>query len=220
MECTDAQPQLDYYAVPLTQITALPSLCTEPESDPDETMVLRPERYSTLHGDTEEGAHDIEKEVIDDPVVDPDWQPLGKRVPLPVAQKQRRMICSSHLHRKSCHLAGPYLAKNLVNDVFIKSDPQHLMILAGEVCSPHFKGSEHYEEDDKRHGGHLSYATRHRLLVKLSPRISRNAQRCSSILGLKLPTKETFQIVYKARNNNHMNREEVHERKNHCFPGY
>ncbi|CAJ0950395.1 unnamed protein product [Ranitomeya imitator] len=78
MECTDAQPQLDYYAVPLTQITTLPSQCTEPESDPDETMVPRPERYSTLHGDTEEGAHDIEEEVIDDPVVDPDWQPLGE----------------------------------------------------------------------------------------------------------------------------------------------
>ncbi|CAJ0943885.1 unnamed protein product [Ranitomeya imitator] len=27
---------------------------------------------------TEEGAHDIEEEVIDDPVVDPDWQPLGE----------------------------------------------------------------------------------------------------------------------------------------------
>ncbi|CAJ0952167.1 unnamed protein product [Ranitomeya imitator] len=52
MECTDAQPQLDYNAVPLTQITTLPSQCTEPESDPDETMVPHPERYSTLHGDT------------------------------------------------------------------------------------------------------------------------------------------------------------------------
>ncbi|CAJ0968839.1 unnamed protein product [Ranitomeya imitator] len=52
--------------------------CTEPESDPAETMVPRPERYSTLHGDTEEGAHDIEEEVIDDPVVDPDWQPFGE----------------------------------------------------------------------------------------------------------------------------------------------
>ncbi|CAJ0919542.1 unnamed protein product [Ranitomeya imitator] len=51
MECTDAQPQLDYNAVPLT----------EPESDPDETMVPCPERYSTLHGDTEEGAQDIEE---------------------------------------------------------------------------------------------------------------------------------------------------------------
>ncbi|CAJ0965660.1 unnamed protein product [Ranitomeya imitator] len=64
---------------------------------------------------TEEGAHDIEEEMIDDPVVDPDWQPLGKRLPLPVAQKRRRMIRSSHLHRKSCHLAGPYQAINGLN---------------------------------------------------------------------------------------------------------
>ncbi|XP_077137383.1 uncharacterized protein LOC143796439 [Ranitomeya variabilis] len=80
MECTDAQPQLDYDAVPLTQITTLTSQFPEPESDPDETMVPCPERYSTgLHGDTEEGAHDIvEEEVIDDPVLDPDWQPLGE----------------------------------------------------------------------------------------------------------------------------------------------
>ncbi|XP_077111148.1 zinc finger BED domain-containing protein 4-like [Ranitomeya variabilis] len=80
MECTDAQPQLDYDAVPLTQITTLTSQFPEPESDPDETMVPCPECYSTgLHGDTEEGAHDIvEEEVIDDPVLDPDWQPLGE----------------------------------------------------------------------------------------------------------------------------------------------
>ncbi|CAJ0926552.1 unnamed protein product [Ranitomeya imitator] len=36
--------------------------CTEHESDPDETMVPSPERYSTLHSDTEDGAHDIEEE--------------------------------------------------------------------------------------------------------------------------------------------------------------
>ncbi|CAJ0959828.1 unnamed protein product [Ranitomeya imitator] len=61
-------------------ITTLPSQCTEPESDPDETMVPRPECYSTgLHGDTEEGAQDIEEEVMDDPVFDPDWQPLGEQ---------------------------------------------------------------------------------------------------------------------------------------------
>ncbi|CAJ0954943.1 unnamed protein product [Ranitomeya imitator] len=80
MECTDAQPQPDYYAVPLTQTTTLPSQCTDPESDPDETMVPRHERYTTgLHVNTDEVAHEIEEEVIDDPVVDPDWQPLGEQ---------------------------------------------------------------------------------------------------------------------------------------------
>ncbi|CAJ0956213.1 unnamed protein product [Ranitomeya imitator] len=64
----------------LFKITTLPSQCTDPESDPDETMEPRHERYSIgLHGDTEEGAQDIEEEVIDDPVVDPDWQLLGEQ---------------------------------------------------------------------------------------------------------------------------------------------
>ncbi|XP_077137873.1 uncharacterized protein LOC143804011 [Ranitomeya variabilis] len=80
MECTDAQPQPDYYAVPLTQTRTLPSQCTKAESNPAETMVPRHERYTTgLHGDTDEVAHDMEEEVIDDPVVDPDWQPLGEQ---------------------------------------------------------------------------------------------------------------------------------------------
>ncbi|CAJ0965173.1 unnamed protein product [Ranitomeya imitator] len=52
MECTDAQPQPDYYAGPLTQTTTLPSQGTDPESDPDETMLPHHERYTTdLHGD-------------------------------------------------------------------------------------------------------------------------------------------------------------------------
>ncbi|CAJ0967163.1 unnamed protein product, partial [Ranitomeya imitator] len=80
MECTDAQPQPDYYAGPLTQTTTLPSQGTDPESDTDENMLPRHERSTTnLHGDTDEVAHELEEEVIDDPVVDPDWQPLGEQ---------------------------------------------------------------------------------------------------------------------------------------------
>ncbi|XP_077139341.1 uncharacterized protein LOC143804788 [Ranitomeya variabilis] len=80
MECTDAQPQPEYYAAPLTQTTTLPSQGTDPQSDPDETMLPRHERYTTdRHSDTDEVAHELEEEVIDDPVIDPDWQPLGEQ---------------------------------------------------------------------------------------------------------------------------------------------
>ncbi|CAJ0943700.1 unnamed protein product [Ranitomeya imitator] len=80
MECTDAQPQPDYYAGPLTQTTTLPSQGNDQESDPDETMLPHHERYTTdRHGDTDEVAHELQEEVIDDPVVDPDWQPLGEQ---------------------------------------------------------------------------------------------------------------------------------------------
>ncbi|CAJ0945420.1 unnamed protein product [Ranitomeya imitator] len=80
MECTDAQPQPDYYAGPLTQTTTLPSQGADQESDPDETMLPHHERYTTdRHGDTDEVAHELQEEVIDDPVLDPDWQPLGEQ---------------------------------------------------------------------------------------------------------------------------------------------
>ncbi|CAJ0915963.1 unnamed protein product [Ranitomeya imitator] len=109
MECTDAQPQPDYYAVPLTQTRTLPSQCTDPESDPDETMVPRHERYTTgLHGDTDEGAHEIE----DDPVVDPIGSNWGNRVQAAVVLKRRRRGRSRHQHRNRFHLPGPYLAQN------------------------------------------------------------------------------------------------------------
>ncbi|CAJ0948100.1 unnamed protein product [Ranitomeya imitator] len=80
MECTDAQPQPDYYAGPLTQTTTLPSQGADQESDPDETMLPHHERYTTdRQGDTVEVAHELQEEVIDDPVLDPDWQPLGEQ---------------------------------------------------------------------------------------------------------------------------------------------
>ncbi|CAJ0945997.1 unnamed protein product, partial [Ranitomeya imitator] len=80
MECSDAQPQPDYYAGPLTQTTTLPSQGADQESDPDETMLPHHERYTTeRHGDTDEVAQEVQEELLDDPVLDPDWQPLGEQ---------------------------------------------------------------------------------------------------------------------------------------------
>ncbi|CAJ0931704.1 unnamed protein product [Ranitomeya imitator] len=50
------------------------------ESDPDETMLPHHERYTTeRHGDTDEVAQEVQEELLDDPVLDPDWQPLGEQ---------------------------------------------------------------------------------------------------------------------------------------------
>ncbi|XP_077148211.1 uncharacterized protein LOC143808917 [Ranitomeya variabilis] len=112
MECTDAQPQPDYYAVPLTQIRTLPSQCTDPESDPDETMEPRHERYSTgLHGDPEEGVQNIEEEVIDNPVVDPDWQPLGEQVLMLLYSLQLLLMVDRNVQFDQCADMKPVSSK-------------------------------------------------------------------------------------------------------------